>query len=100
MILTALSIFPERLSLSREPAFCPVGKVDQSEHKGDLYQDAYYGCQDNRRAGPEEGDGNGYGELKEVGGTNHTGWCGYIVAQLELFTGEVGNEEDKDRLDG
>ena len=84
----------------REPLFRCIGYPDQCQHDRHFGEDADSGGQGGGARGAEEGHRHGYGEFKEIGGADHAGRSGDVKGELQQMGSAVGEEEDKEGLDG
>ena len=83
------------LSLSYEFAFRRLGYPNQREHDGHFGEHANRGGQRCPTPQPEETDGYGHGQLKEVGGSNHSCRGGDVVGQAPSLGPSVGKGKDE-----
>ena len=83
------------LSLSCEFASRRLGYPNQREHDGHFGEHADRGGQRCPTPQPEETDGYGHGQLKEVGGSNHSCRGSDVVGQVPSLGPSVGNGKDE-----
>ena len=77
-----------------------VGDSDQGEHDRHFREDAYGGGQGGGAGGTEEGYSHRHRKFKEIGGADHAGRGGDGEGKLQHMGSSIGQEEDKEGLNG